>query len=158
MFTIATSSEYSVSYHAPAKPGFHTTQCAPAQLMYAANVGIGPQYFVQHVSLMLFNIYNTTLPPIAYAFTTAVVRCGANNNGFYSRASTPPLRSIACFAKAFIPSLLFGLFAPLLLQHEFLYNFVPGKNSNLSSANRITFHNNSQVRYVFSMRTIALLC
>ena len=69
----------------------------------------------------------------AYAFTTTVVRCGANNNGFHSRASAPPLRSIACFAKAFTPSLFSGICAPLLLQHEFLYNTVQGKNSNLST-------------------------
>ena len=90
----------------------------------------------------------------AYAFTTAVLRCGANNNGFHSRASAPPLRAIGCFAKAIIPSLLFGIFAPLLPQHEFLYNTVQGKNSNLSSANRIAAHNNSQVRYVLSIQLL----
>ena len=94
----------------------------------------------------------------AYAFTTAaVVRCGANNNGFHSRASAPPLRARGCIAKAFIPSLFSGIFAPLLPQHKFLYNTVQGKNSNLRSANRIAAHNNSQVRYVLSIQTIALL-
>ena len=69
----------------------------------------------------------------AYAFTTAVVRCGANNNGFHSRASAPPLRARGCIAKAFIPSLFSGIFAPLLPQHKFLYNTVQGKNRNLST-------------------------
>ena len=89
----------------------------------------------------------------AYAFTTAVVRCGANNNGFHSRASAPPLRAIGCFAKAIIPSLLFGIFAPLLPQHEFLYNTVQGKNSNLSSANRmqLTIIHKSAMSFQFKL-------
>ena len=89
----------------------------------------------------------------AYAFTTAVLRCGANNNGFHSRVSSSPLRAIACFAKAFIPSLLFGLFAPLPPQHEFLYNTVQGKNSNLSSANRmqLTIIHKSAMSFQFKL-------
>ena len=89
----------------------------------------------------------------AYAFTTAVVRCGANNNGFHSRASAPPLRARGCIAKAFIPSLFSGIFAPLLLQHEFLYNTVQGKNSNLSSANRmqLTIIHKSAMSFQFKL-------
>ena len=75
----------------------------------------------------------------AYAFTTTVVRCGANNNGFHSRASAPPLlRAKGCIAKPFIPSLFSGILlhystTPLLPQHKFLYNTVQRKNSNLST-------------------------